>query len=127
MKFLISLLCSLCSISFAGVDGSGTGPRPGMGLFMAPVYTDELLAAGVNGGSSPEMKTFKPGKNVDMVKALGIDSTGKVHFKYQGYDSLTVEEHVIDVQEFSTKYLEALKMSQQSKNWEPVKVESLGN
>lgn len=104
MKLLVSL--SIILVSFAahagGSSGGGVGPRPGMGVFM----------------SAP---------SVDFVKSIDFDRSGNVQFKYKGYEKPQVEVHAINIQEVSERYLDALKRSQKSQQWEPVDIEGLEN
>lgn len=102
MKILISLILLSSTFAFAGVDGSGSGPRPRMGMFM----------------STP---------SVDFVRSINFDHTGIVQFQYKGFEKPQVEVHAINIQDVSEKYLEALKRSQESRQWEPVQIEGLEN
>ncbi len=103
MKALISFCLLFLTLSaYAGVSGGGTGPRPGMGVFM----------------SAP---------SVDFVKSIDFDLSGNVQFQFKGFEKAQVEVHAVNIQDISEKYLEALKRSQESRKWEPVQIEGLEN
>lgn len=107
MKFLISFFTIFPVIAFAGGSRVGT---LGSAFFAS--------ADSTGGGGYLE-------NNRDFVKIMRFEQSGKVHFQYKGFDSSKVEMHAIDVNDFEQNYLDALKKSQQSKNWEPVVVEGL--
>lgn len=120
MKSLISIILVISSTSFAGVNGSGTGPRPGMGVF-------SFGGNSGSGGTRPGIGTFQMSVPVDFVKSIGFDRTGNIQFQYKGFDKNQVEAHTANIHDVSEKYLDALKRSQESQQWEPVDVEGLEN
>jgi hypothetical protein len=122
MKLIISSIIYFSSlVVFAGgSSGGGVGPRP----------TDSFLVsggswmntAGVSGsGSGPRPK------QVDYVNAIAINDDGQVKFKYKGFDSSEVQLHSLNLNEIADKYIEAIKRSKDSQNWEAVPAEGLGN
>lgn len=138
MKILISIILVISSTSFAGVNGSGTGPRPGMGVFsfgssgggVGPRPGVDIFSSGGNsgsGGTRPGMGMFKMSAPVDLVKSIDFDRTGNVQFQFKGFEKPQVEIHSINIQDVSEKYLDALKRSQKSQQWEPVDLEGLEN
>jgi hypothetical protein len=139
MKLLIRICIFLGSVSaFAGVDGGGTGPRPGMGVFsfgssgggVGPRPGMDIFSAGGNsgsGGTRPDMGMFQMSAPVDFVKSIDFDRTGNIQFQYKGFEKPQVEVHAIKIQDISEKYLDALKRSQESRQWEPVEIEGLEN
>ena len=104
MKLLINLFFIAFSFSAhaGGVSGGGVGPRP------------QLDQININ---------LDPSVKVDLVKNLGIDSLGSVKFGYKKFESESAELHQININELADKYVEAIKKSQKTGNWEPVAVE----
>ena len=157
MKPLINLTITLLLPIFAlaGVSGGGGGPRPGMNVFSMGVNgsgtgprpdvtsllvgdrqggggwmsTNSPSAGGSGGGTGPrpEELIIASEDTVDFVKLMGRDSSGKIKFQYKGFEKPQVEVHAINIQEVSEKYLDALKRSQKSQQWEPVDIEGLEN
>nr|BFD69091.1 hypothetical protein HAGR004_41130 [Bdellovibrio sp. HAGR004] len=103
MKYLIAIIFLFLSVNaIAGTSGGGGGTRPGMGMF----------------------RTTAP---VDLVKSIDFDRTGNIQFQYKGFEKPQVEFHAVNMQDVSEKYLDALKRSQESQQWEPVDIEGLEN
>lgn len=105
MKNIVLLLPLITIISFrasAGTSSGGGGTRPGMGVFM----------------SAP---------SVDFVKSIDFDRSGNVQFQFKGFEKSQVEVHAVNIQDVSEKYIEALKRSQESRQWEPVQIEGVEN
>lgn len=103
MKYLITIGFLFLSVNtVAGTSGGGGGTRPGMGIFRM---------------TAP----------VDFVKSIDFDRSGNVQFQYKGFDKNQVEAHAANIQDVSEKFLDALKRSQESQQWEPVNIEGLEN
>lgn len=104
MKLLISLIIVIFSFTAhaGGVSGGGVGPRPQPDQFSIRV--------------DPSIK-------VDLVKNLGLDSSGTIKFGYKKFESDLTEIHQININELADNYFEAIKKSQQTGSWEPVDLE----
>ena len=123
MKNLAFVLVLLPSIVFAGGSRVGTlGQAFTISSGDRQVGGSLMNAAGVSGsGSGPRPM------QVDYVNAIFIDDNGKVEFKFKGFDSSVVQVHAVNLNEIADKYIEAIKRSKDSQNWEAVPVEGLGN
>lgn len=108
------------SVVYANGGGGHGGVRPGMGVF-------SFGGNSGSGGTRPGMELFQTSTPVDLVKSIGFDRTGSIQFQYKGFEKPQVEVHAINIQEVSEKYLDALKRSQKSQQWEPVDIEGLEN
>ena len=132
MKKIIStsILMFITCPAFAGGSGGG-GVRPGMESFNISSVLDSSnrnLKENVfdSGGSSGGGVGPRP-MQVDYVNAIAINDDGQVKFKYKGFDSSEVQLHSLNLNEIADKYIEAIKRSKDSQNWEAVPVEGLGN
>lgn len=119
MKLLIRLIISIGFpiYSFAGVSGSGGGPRPGMNILTVAPGAEIALAGGSGGGTGP-----RPQYQTDFVKAEKIDKN-TITFKYRPYDQANIQIHKIQTTELKDSFREALEKSIQSRNWEEVQIE----
>ncbi len=108
------------SVVYANGGGGHGGVRPGMGVF-------SFGGNSGSGGTRPGMELFQTSTPVDLVKSIGLDRTGNIQFQYKGFEKPQAEVHSINIQDVSEKYLDALKRSQKSQQWEPVDIEGLEN
>lgn len=123
MKLLIkiSLLFLVPSCVLAGISGGGGGPRPGMGDTMT-VKMDVLT---FDGGSCSGIGP----RPTDFIRTLGQNQS-EIIFQIAHPATKTIDTLKMRPEEFgqgNQVYLEALRKAVQSKQWEPVSWEGLGN
>lgn len=103
-----------------GSSGGGVGPRPTAEFFVASTASDDRQG----GGGWMSLKNSQSGTSkVDYVKAIEIAEDGKIKFKYMGFDSAEIQTHSLELKSLGDEYLEAIKKSQESRNWEAVPVQ----
>lgn len=125
MKQIISFMVMSLVSSFAFANG-WVGPRPSANNF---------ISGGTSGGGigprpTNNIFTVVPSnqhKNIDLVKSMGVVGNGQIKFKYKGFDSSEIQTHSLDLKYIGDKYIEALKKSQDTQNWEPVQVDPQEN
>ncbi|MGZ6330252.1 MAG: hypothetical protein ACXWM7_04510 [Parachlamydiaceae bacterium] len=65
--------------------------------------------------------------NAELVKIIDYDESGMVTFKHKPVGSFEVKIHSVPLSEFSLKYIEALKKSQVTNDFEQVLEKELRN
>jgi len=93
-KIILLLIAVSPAVLFAGIIGSGVGPRP----------IPEIGAMSLRN---------------DFVKSLG-SKNGVLVFAYKAYDSQKVETHAEMSEDLELKYLEAIQRSEETRKWEKV-------
>lgn len=88
--------------------------------FVLLFYCHAFAGGSGGGGVRPEMNFNIPSEN-DLVQTLSNDGN-KILFKYKAFDLHHTEIHDININDISSDYLDAIKKSEKTGNWEPVSI-----
>lgn len=111
---IMRLLTSFSLVVLFSVNSLAGGDRQGGGGWMTNMRASSEV-------SNLDLNRFQP---VDYVKSVRMDESGRVKFQFKGFDSKKIQEHMLNVNDLSEAYLEAIKKSQETQSWEKVPVDS---